>query len=38
MQYFGSASIDGATEVMAVTLHDLKGNVLFAVNLDPQRA
>ena len=37
MQYFGCISIDGATEVMAVTLHDLRGDVIFAVNLDPQR-
>jgi len=37
MQYFGRISIDGVTEVMAVTLHNLKGDVIFAVNLDPQR-
>ena len=37
MQYFGRIGIDGATEMMAVTLHDLKGDVIFAVDLDPVR-
>jgi alkaline phosphatase D len=36
-QYFGQAVIDGATEVMTVSLHDITGSVLFKVNLDPER-
>jgi alkaline phosphatase D len=35
-QYFGLAVIDGETEVMTVSLHDLAGTVLFKVDLDPQ--
>jgi len=38
MQYFGHVSIDGSTEVMTVSLHDLKGAVLFRVALDPEHA
>ncbi len=34
-QYFGLAAIDGATEVMTVSLHDLKGDTLFKVSLAP---
>ncbi len=34
-QYFGLARIDGATEVMTVTLHDLAGKVLYRVDLQP---
>jgi len=37
MQYFGRIAIDGGTEVMAVTLHDLKGDVIFSVKLNPER-
>ncbi len=36
MQYFGVVKIDGATEGMAVSLHDLKGDTLFRVSLDPE--
>src|SRR5262245_44933734 len=36
-QYFGRIAIDGASEVMAVSLHDLKGDVLFSVDLAPTR-
>ena len=35
-QYFGTVRIDGATEVMTVTLHDVKGDTLFRVSLDPE--
>jgi alkaline phosphatase D len=35
MQYFGLARIDGATEVLTVTLHDLTGAVLYRVDLPP---
>ena len=34
-QFFGLAAIDGATEVMTVSLHDLKGDTLFTVSLAP---
>jgi alkaline phosphatase D len=34
-QYFGVATIDGATEVMTVTLNDLSGAVLYRVDLQP---
>jgi alkaline phosphatase D len=34
-QYFGLATIDGATEVMTVTLNDLSGAVLYRVDLQP---
>lgn len=36
-QYFGAVTIDGATEAMTVTLHDLKGAQLFRVALEPER-
>src|SRR5215471_10186972 len=36
MQYFGLVAIDGATEVMTVTLHDLKGTELFKVRVNPE--
>jgi alkaline phosphatase D len=36
-QYFGQAVIDGATEVMTVSLHDITGAVLFKIDLDPER-
>jgi len=29
-------AIDGATEVMTVTLHDLKGTELFKVRVNPE--
>jgi alkaline phosphatase D len=34
-QYFGMASIDGVTEVMRVSLHDLDGKEIYAVDLRP---
>jgi alkaline phosphatase D len=34
-QYFGMATIDGVTEVMRVSLHDLEGRELYAVDLRP---
>src|SRR5262245_6734753 len=37
MHYFGSISIEGITEVMAVTLYNLKGDAIFEVKLDPPR-
>jgi alkaline phosphatase D len=36
MQYFGMVKIDGVTEAMTVSLHDLKGDTLFRVSLDPE--
>jgi len=35
MQYFGLAKIDGTTEVLTVSLHDLTGKVLYKVDLPP---
>ena len=35
-QYFGAVRIDGATEAMTVSLHDVKGDMLFRVSLDPE--
>jgi alkaline phosphatase D len=34
-QYFGAVTIDGATQAMTVTLHDLTGTTLHTVNLEP---
>jgi len=36
-QYYGMAAIDGATEVMTMSLHDITGAVLFKVDLNPER-
>jgi alkaline phosphatase D len=36
MQYFGLARIDGDTEVLTMSLHDLKGDTLFRVDLTPE--
>jgi alkaline phosphatase D len=35
LQYFGFGEIDGVTQVLRVSLRDLSGRVLFAVDLDP---
>jgi alkaline phosphatase D len=35
LQYFGLAKIDGGTDVMTVSLHDLTGKVLYTVDLSP---
>jgi alkaline phosphatase D len=35
LQFFGLGEIDGATEVLTVSLRDLSGAVLFAVDLEP---
>jgi alkaline phosphatase D len=35
MQYFGLARVDGETEVLRVSLHDLAGRELYRVDLDP---
>jgi alkaline phosphatase D len=35
-QYFGAVRIDGPTEAMTVSLHDVKGDMLFRVSLDPE--
>ncbi len=37
-QFFGLVRIDGASEVMRVSLHDLAGRELWAVELEPRRA
>ena len=36
LQYFGFAAIDGRTQAMTVSLHDLTGKVLYRVTLDPE--
>ncbi len=36
-QYFGMMRIDGKTEVLTVTLHDLEGTRLYGVELPPER-
>ena len=33
MQYFGTVRIDGGSEAMTVKLHNLKGDVIFSVDL-----
>jgi len=35
LQFFGHVAIDGESEAMTVTLHDLDGASLFSVQLDP---
>ena len=35
-QYFGATRIDGKTQVMRVSLHDLEGRELYAVDLNPE--
>ena len=35
MQYFGTVRIDGGSEMMTVKLHNLKGDVIFSVDLPP---
>lgn len=35
LQYFGLGKIDGATEVLSVSLHDLTGQTLYSVDLQP---
>jgi alkaline phosphatase D len=35
LQFFGVGEIDGATQVLTVSLRDLSGRVLFAVDLEP---
>jgi alkaline phosphatase D len=35
LQYFGLAKIDGATDVLTVSLHDLTGKVLYTIDLPP---
>jgi alkaline phosphatase D len=34
-RFFGHVAIDGETEAMTVTLHDLDGKALFGVELEP---
>ena len=36
-QYYGMAVIDGATDAMTTSLHDLTGAVLFKVDLAAER-
>ncbi|MFN0088293.1 MAG: alkaline phosphatase D family protein [Blastocatellia bacterium] len=36
-QFFGAVRIDGGTEVLTVSLHDLAGKSLYSVDLPPQR-
>ncbi len=36
-QYYGMAAIDGATEVMTMSLRDITGAVLFKVDINPER-
>jgi alkaline phosphatase D len=35
-QFFGLGKIDGATEVLTVSLHGIDGKELWKVDLDPQ--
>ena len=35
LQFFGTVRIDGKTEVMSVSLHDIEGKRLYSVDLDP---
>ncbi len=37
LQFFGLAKIDGPTEVMAVSLHNLRGDAIYRVDLHPER-
>jgi hypothetical protein len=37
MQYFGTVTIDGDTEVMSVALLDINGRKLFGTDLNPER-
>jgi alkaline phosphatase D len=37
LQFFGAVRIDGKTEVMTVSLHDLEGKKLYGVDLAPQK-
>jgi alkaline phosphatase D len=36
LQFFGTVRIDGKTSVMTVRLHNLAGEVLYSVDLDPE--
>jgi alkaline phosphatase D len=36
LQFFGHVSIDGATEVMTVTLKDVEDNDLWSVDINPR--
>ena len=36
MQFFGQVAIDGATEVMTVTLRDVDDNSLWSTALEPK--
>jgi alkaline phosphatase D len=38
LQFFGTARIDARRQVMAVRLHNLRGDVLFSVDLEPASA
>lgn len=35
LQFYGQVKIDGQSEVMTVSLHDLTGTVLYRVDLEP---
>ena len=36
LQFFGHVAIDGASEVMTVTLKDVEDRALWSVNLEPK--
>ena len=36
LQFYGHVAIDGATEVMTVTLKDVSGNDLWSVRIEPK--
>jgi alkaline phosphatase D len=38
LQFFGHVAIDGATEVMTVTLKDVADQVLWSIKLDPKKS
>ena len=37
LQFFGTVRIDGRSEAMTVTLHDIEGKTLYSVDLEPAR-
>jgi alkaline phosphatase D len=37
LQFFGTVRIDGRTDVMRVALHNRRGDVVYSVELDPER-
>jgi alkaline phosphatase D len=38
LQFFGMVKIDGDSEVMTVSLHNLAGDILYSVDLPPEES